>query len=193
MIKTFKVIFIWTCYFFTMALVLKIFFADVNYAFSQKSTLVLYEKKLESAVEAIDLNPNEPAYYVGKAKIILTSPYYGNIPDSFEKFEVLSLLKHAQELNKSNLVTLSNSISLYAYLAKSDPTSNFSSNNIDLDYIEYARSFYSILKYDYSTDVGILVKIANYEKKLGLEKEYLETIDMINLLRPGLLDWYVLD
>lgn len=83
------------------------------------------------------------------------------------------VLEEAIELNPNNLATIRNAIPLYASLDKT-----------------VARAYFADVKSAYSTDVGILVQIGKYEKKVSLESDFIKTTQMIRELRPDLLDWH---
>ena len=64
-----------------------------------------------------------------------------------------------------------------------------SNNNYDERYIGYVKEFYNETKNNYPNDAGVILGVAKYEKKLGLEESYQNSVERIKFLRPDLLDW----
>ena len=175
--KKFLIGILWFSYFIFLYSILKIFFADVYYFYSQKDSNLGYSDKIIYSKKATRLNPNEPAYLLGKARVLLSVNV--DLTES-DKINALALIDKAISLNDTNVVTLSNSIPLYAYLVDS----------FDVEYVDKTKIFYNQLKKNYSNDLGILVKIASYERKLGLEDDYEDTLNQIEILRPDILNWH---
>ncbi len=145
------------------------------------------------ADEAISLNPHEPYYHRTRARAKLIEALMSSSYDENKK-NALDDLQRSVELNPLNLATLRNNISLYYYLALKDLEVSGDSKSVvvDSDYLPITISYYESLKDNYSNDVGILVSLAHYEGKLGLEEERNFTLDQIKTLRPELLEWHPL-
>ena len=177
-------------YFGLSYFVLRCYFADVNFVRSQN---ILESGKAEDALvlsdKAINLNPFEPNYYRGRAKI-RTVFLVASSDNAEVKKLILEDLKKAEELNQNNLVTIRNSIPLYYFLAIRDVFLSPGSENMDDSYLSIVEDFYKKTKERYWSDVGVVLSIAKYEKKLGLETEYGESISRIEELRPDLLNWH---
>ncbi|OGC38962.1 hypothetical protein A3K42_00400 [candidate division WWE3 bacterium RBG_13_37_7] len=62
---------------------------------------------------------------------------------------------------------------------------------IDPAYDFIVHDFYAWVKTTYANDAGVLVSIAEYEKKLGWSEDYEKTLQMIKVLRPDLLNWRI--
>jgi len=152
-----------------------------------------YLEALKLADRAIELNPYEPNYYRGRARIntislsVATQEY---IPDL--KKLILEDLKHSYALNPNNLVTIRNLIPLYYFLATKDIAVKEDSGNVDLAYLSPTLEFFKMAKARFVTDAGVYVLVARYEKRLGQENELTKTLEHIRKLRPDLLDWYQL-
>jgi tetratricopeptide (TPR) repeat protein len=144
---------------------INIFSADVHY---KKSRDLLSEGKIKAALyntnEAVEKNSREPRYYYQRAKTLL-------VQNDNEKAE--ADLKKSIELNPKNLVTIRNIVPIYSFLDSAA-----------------ALGYYSSIKNVSPNDVGIYVLLAKYEKKLGLEEQYQESIAKITQLRPDLLNWH---
>jgi hypothetical protein len=165
------------------------FLADVYSARSEKSLENLdFNSSIKFAEKAIALNSMEPAYYRREAKLLLISPAGGN---NSRKELALKDIQTSIDLNSKNLATLRNSIPLLSYLALQDPNSK-DSPSLDEQYLPFVRDFYFSLFEDYPNDVGILVSLAHYQRKLGLTKDLNQTLHRIELLRPDLLEWHPL-
>lgn len=171
--------------------VINIFLGDM---YLKKSRLYLEngnpEESLVYIEKAIDKVPNEPYYLINRARVYITLSV-GENKESIKALKDLALsdLQKAYNLNLNNLRTTRNSIPLYYFLAINDYLEPSSTDNIDTNFIDTTKDFYAKTKQRYENDAGVLVSIAKYEKKLGLEKEYLESIGRIKILRSDLLDW----
>lgn len=172
-------------YIFSVKTFGKIYRADLYYKNSQKQLVLGKEEvALKNAQIAIYLNPNEPRYRLGKAKIFLTTR------DNNLKAGAVDDLKKAYNLNPKNLVTARNSVPLYYLIAINDVYKKPGKENLDVRYVEVVKKFFSDMKRRYPNDVGVYVLIAGYEKKLGFDTEYKNSIERIRELRPDLLQWY---
>ena len=164
--------------------VLNLFFADFTYRSSQSLlTNQEYSKSQEYSEKAISLNPNEPRYFYGKAKVLLVQ-----LPLS-SKQEILDLLISAGELNPDNLVTLRNIVPYYYFLAVEDLQEPERQDNIDTEFLPTTIEYLEYLSNRYSWDLGVQVLVAKYQKKLGLTELYENKIEKIRQLRPDLLEW----
>ena len=156
------------------------FLADV---FSAKSETALenldFSRSLKYSSEAIELNPQEPAYYRRRAKILLLSS---------SKKDALKDISVAIELNPKNLATLRNSIPLMHLMA----LQNLTEETVDLNYLPKTREFYLYLFETYPNDAGVLVSLASYQRKLGLKEDLDQTLHRISQLRLDLLEWHPL-
>jgi hypothetical protein len=99
-------------------------------------------------------------------------------------------LKKAEDLNPDNLVTLRNSIPLYYFLAVEDVFLRSGPDNLDQEYSSETIAFYEKIKERYWSDVGVILSVAKYEKRLGLTDEYRKSVNRVRELRPDLLDWH---
>ena len=179
-------------YFYLNLYIFKFYNADIYYKKGQEYIKNGDEKRaLYYADKAVTTNPYEPNYYRGRAKIktVLLASTQNNIKI---KQEIYDDLKKALELNKNNLVTIRNSIPIYYFLAVGDVYKAPGKDNYDEKYIELVKDFFNDTKRNYSNDVGVLVSIAKYEKKLGLEESYQDSVTRIEFLRPDLLEWHEL-
>lgn len=158
--------------------------AEIFYNASQQNTKnIKLDKALVEANMAIKLNNKEPKYIYNRAKILLLAEN--------PKEATLKDLVTAQELNKNNVVTLRNILPFYYFLTFKDLGNlENSPTNFDAKYFEITKDFIQRLKNKYPNDAGIVVLAAKYEKKLGLTKEYGDSIKMITQLRPDLLRWH---
>ena len=179
-------------YFYLNLYIFKFYNADIYYKKGQEYIKNGDEKRaLYYADKAVTMNPYEPNYYRGRAKIktVLLASTQNNIKI---KQEIYDDLKKALELNKNNLVTIRNSIPIYYFLAVGDVYKAPGKDNYDEKYVELVKDFFNDTKRNYSNDVGVLVSIAKYEKKLGLEESYQDSVTRIEFLRPDLLQWHEL-
>lgn len=188
--KKIFLILIWVAFGLLCYFLIRIYVADVFYRKSQNLIETGGDRVvLESINKAISLNPYEPNYYRGKAKVLIVrflsdanSPYT-------VKLEILTNLKKAYDFNPNNLVTIRNSIPLYYFLAVKDINLTAGVENIDSEYAPYTIEFFKMVKKSYWNDVGVIASIAKYEKKLGLDDDYEVSVERIKVLRPDLLDW----
>ncbi len=193
MTKKVLVIFIWSVYILVCVIFIRIFSADINY---KRSQALLDENHLESAVnlseKAVSQNPFEPNYYKGRAKVYLIKFLY--VKDISTKSQIkgniLADLEKAYSLNENNLVTIRNIFPLYYLLALRDINLETFQNNTDPKYLEVTKEFLEFNKKRFWNDAGVIASVAKYERKLGLVKEYSESVQRIMELRPDLLDWY---
>ncbi len=152
-----------------------------------------FEQALKNANLAIQLNPREPYYYRQRAKTFLLLAAQENTDKQIYKNQALNDLQKGLELNEDNLATIRNSIPYYYFLAKSDfalqqdPTLK---TNLDANFTQITLDFYKTTKMRFNTDAGAIVTLAKYEKLLGFDKEYAESIVQLKKLRPDLLEWY---
>lgn len=150
-----------------------------------------YYAALNKAECAVNKNDHEPNYYRNRAKILILLAATSEDSDisDYKKAALFDLIA-AYNLNPKNLVTLRNSVPLYYYLAIRDYSLPPGINNQDSEYIGITKEFFTTIKNRYSGDAGVVVLLAKYEKKLGLTKEYEESVEIIKKLRPDLLDWH---
>lgn len=180
--KLFKVLLLTIIYVSLIKVFWQTVSADKSYINSQRalkegdSTRALF-----LANKSIEKNENEPRYYYGRAKVYLVTA---------DKNKSLEDLKTAVELNPKNLVTLRNIVPIYYFLSISDLTKSDSSENLDEKYFQTTKEFYSSLKKYSPTDVGISVLLAKYEGRLQMTEELNESLEIIENLRPDLLDWH---
>lgn len=162
-----------------------LFLADY---YSQKAEDALekgeYTSSLKYSTQAIALNPKEESYYRRRAKVSLIFS---------AKEDVLMDINTAIELNPKNLATLRNVIPLMYYLSLQNPMAQNSSEElVDLEYFPKAVEFYRYMFHIYPNDAGILVSLAYYQGKLGLDEDLDQTLQRIRILRPDLLEWHPL-
>ncbi|MFC1700348.1 hypothetical protein ACFLZ4_01735 [Patescibacteria group bacterium] len=168
----------------------KVYISDMYF---KKSQIYLVAESLERALKysdkAVKFNSWEPNYYRGRAKV-LTVSLVSNKDVTSVKENILSDLKKAEELNPRNLVTLRNSVPIYYFLAIKDISLTSGLLNLDERYLDATKEFFKTLKNSYSHDVGVIVLLAEYERKLGLDDEYMESRKIVERLRPELLNWH---
>lgn len=145
------------------------------------------EKALGFANKAVSLNPLEPNYFRGRAKINVVR--LGSFGGTSLKESVLNDLKTAYNLNPQNLVTIRNSIPLYYFLTMKYMILGPVKENFDEKYLQPAINYLEQAKKSYWTDAGVITEVAGYEKKLGLDADYKESVERIRKIRPDLLDW----
>ena len=174
-------------------LIIKLFFADVMYAQSRNA---IGKGDIETATHNIDsailYNPNEPRYFLERAKIltIIGSTKDLNLNPEI-KIGALESLEKAEQLNSKNIVVLRNSMSIYYFLGFENINSNLQLSFVDEEYKKVASDKFEQLKATYPNDLGIFVLVAPLEKNLDLKNEFNSTIKKIEKLRPDLLDWYI--
>ena len=190
--KTRRIVLIplWFFYFFIVYRLSFFFSADKDY----KKSLELikrdsYDSALYYADRAVFINPLEPSYYRGRAKVRSAFLVHNDDVISVKK-AIFDDLKKAEELNPENLVTVRNSIPIYYLLAVKDFYAEPGENNADEKYAEIVKDFFARVKHKYWNDAGVISSVAKYEKKLGLEKEFEESKLRISKLRPDLLEWH---
>ena len=184
------IIIIWSLYLFSLYFLGRYYYADVNFKKSQELIGMGFEDEaLYCADKSVSLNPLEPNYYRGRAKVN-TVFLVSSKETSVVKESIYNDLKKAVGLNPDNLVTVRNSIPLYYFLVVDDIFLTPGSDNLDETYSSEVIHFYEKTKERYWSDVGVIVSIAKYEKKLGLIKEYEKSVERINDLRPDILDWH---
>lgn len=192
LLKIFLIAVLWLGTFFWTRTVWDNYSADAHYEKSQHQIdSGDYYEALESINSALTLNPYEPNYYRGRARINVIS--LSVVQEEFIpeiKKEIQDDLIHAYILNPDNLVTMRNLVPLYYFIATKDITVREDSANLDPEYLENTKSFIQRLKDRFVNDAGVYVLVARYEKRLGLTKEFGDSVKRINVLRPDLLDWY---
>jgi len=168
----------------------KYYKADVLYI---KSKGYLNDLKVGEALslinKSIELNPHEPNYLKERSKIKIVSLIYNKYDYEERKTGALFDMQKSIELNPNNLVTARNLIPLYYFLSYKELYSN-SSDNLDGKYMNIAREYYRYIKERYRNDAGVVLSVARYEKKLGLNNDFNESMEMIKKLRPDLLEWH---
>ena len=105
------------------------------------------------------------------------------------KQSALNDLQTAYNLNPQNLVTIRNSIPLYYFLTMKFMVLGPVKENLDENYLQLAIDYLEQAKKIYWDDAGVITEVAGYEKKLGLNAQYQESVDRIRKIRPDLLDW----
>ena len=172
--------------------IFKFYNADIYY---KKGQDYIKEGKTAEALhyadKSVTLNPLEPNYYRGRAKVN-TVLLVSSQDKQTIKQRIYDDLKKALELNKDNLVTVRNAVPLYYFLAVGDVYKTPGKDNYDEKYIDYVKEYFNDTKNKYPNDVGVVVGVAKYEKKLGLEESYQGSVNRIKLLRPDLLEWHEL-
>lgn len=191
MTKKFLIIPLVIAYSFSVYIFASLYLADVHYSMSQK-LLSKGEvvKGLEEIDKAISLNSLEPAYHRGRAKIFVYATI-GQDTDSTKNLKTLASqeLKASYNLNPNNLATIRNNTPIHYLLALKNIEQPVSAQNLDPVFLSEAKNYFEQTKKLYPNDVGVYTLIAGYEKKLGLTKEFNESIARIKELRPDLLDW----
>lgn len=190
--KLLLLLLIWAGYLFIFKISTSFYKADADFKESQD---IIKAGDLDKSIylvnRSIELNPLEPNYYRGRAKINTVSLVSTGDIEKVKESIYLDL-KKADELNPSNLVTLRNSVPIYYFLAVRDFYSVPGPDNHDPKYFGIVSDFYSKVKRDYWNDIGVLLSVAKYEKKLGMEDAYNETVIRVKELRPDILEWHEL-
>jgi len=184
-------ILVWIVYSLIFCFLMRMYVADTYYKKAQSlietgSNNIVFN----SASKAISLNPYEPNYYRGQAKVFVVRLLTYTDRNREAKLGILTNLKKAYELNPSNLVTIRNSIPLYYFLAVKDISLTSGEENIDGEFVTYTKDFFEMAKNRYWNDAGVISSLAKYEKKLGLSNEYEVSVERIKVLRPDLLEWH---
>mgnify|MGYP001432547169 CR=1 FL=1 len=178
-------------YTFLLNVFCSLYLADV---YNSQSKTYLGKGEFVKAKKYSDMttreNPREPSYYRYKAKVMLAELGLGVQDASAIKKEINSQLTKSQELNNKNLTTLRNIIPLYYFLALTDITADRGPENIDEVYLKVARDYYQYLKDTYPNDLGIITDVAEYERKLYLNEEYSDSVEMVKNLRPEIINWH---
>ncbi len=192
-VKGLAIILIWATAIFGIKILNQIYMAD-TYMTAEKDKVLEehYDLALKKINKSVELNYFEPNYHKEKARTLLIQQLD---PDSKENRGVLKdqayeEMKIAAGLNSNNLVTLRNLVPLYYFLAVANLDKPANASNLDEKYWPIARAYFDELKIKYSTDAGVISIIAGYEKKLNLNKGYEKSVEMIEQLRPDLLNWY---
>lgn len=161
---------------------------------SDESETLLENSKLTSSLEkineAIILNPQEPSYYRQRARVYITLNLLPDQNHQINKLLAFEDLIYAESLNSVNIATLRNAIPLYYFLALGSLNGGDSPENLDSEYLESTKNYYSRLKQTYPRDAGVIAAVAKYEKRLGLIEEYNDSVNRIRELRPDLLEWH---
>src|SRR3989338_10618724 len=107
-------------YFMLVKSFISIYLADTYYTRSRDFVGdVEFSDALKFVNKALEQNPLEPAYYRGRAKVLILSALYSlKEDDKLDlKKEAYEDLQNAFNLNVNNLATIRNSIPLYYYLS----------------------------------------------------------------------------
>ncbi len=168
------------------------YYADVN--FEKANAYITFgdmPKALDSADKAIEQNPLEPNYYRIRARVLINYlPKQTKDIQREIKNSILEDLEAAYSLNPQNLVTIRNIVPLYYFVATENILLGANKENVDPEYLPYAKNFYAYHKHYSPNDVGIYALLAKYEKRLNLMEEYDVSVSRVKELRPDLLDWY---
>jgi hypothetical protein len=190
--KGIKLLVVLLIYGYLMTMFYNYYIADVNY---QKSTRYIIagemSKALDAANKSIELNPLEPNYHRMHARVLIN--FLPKQPPEVQKQLkkiVLHDLETAYGLNPKNLVTIRNLVPLYYFVAAENILIGATPENVDEEFLPYARDFYNLHKHYSPNDVGVYALIAKYEKRLNLVKEYGDSVKRVAVLRRDLLDWY---
>ncbi len=181
-----------SAYLYFIQSILNLYKADIHYKSSER---LLSKGEIQQAYtyanKAVEKNPNEPAYFRQRAKILLMSTLEQSDENKTKiKSGALRDLQYSQTLNPNNMATLRNNAGLYMILAVKDLSQPISPTNIDNNYDFTVKNYFNFLKQRFPNDAGIYVLTANLEKRLGFEKEYEQTKIQIKTLRPDLLEWH---
>jgi hypothetical protein len=166
--------------------------ADLAYEKAKDSLdQVQLSDAFDHAEAAIKLNPLEPNYYRMRARVLINYlAYKDRSVRTVTKQLIINDLQNAYNLNPENLVTIRNIIPLYYFVATENVSAPAVVENVDPYFLEPVKNFYAQVK-DYSpSDAGVYALIAKYEKRLGLDSEYNDSVEKVRVLRPDLLDWY---
>ncbi len=179
-------------YFYFLSVVLNLFIADMYFASAKyKLENGEIENSLKEINKSISSNSNEPQYFRQKIKILDAKRILVKEAE-IEKIEgsILSLLLESESKNPKNLATLRNIIPLYYFWIGKEGTDEEITNPNREEKIKVARVYFLKLKNTYYNDLGILVDVATYEKKLGLMQDYELTKAMATNLRPDVIEWH---
>lgn len=191
-LKIFILISIWVLFLYGLKYLRKTYLADIYYARSQNLLKDVDIKESQKYANlAVKLNPYEANYYRGRAKVDTVALVSAPINEQKEyKERILNDLQHAVGLNEDNLVIIRNSVPLYFFISTFDLSKPAGPSNIDYEYLPFAEDFFSFAKHKYDHDAGVISLVAKYENRLGLEKEYERSIELVETLRPDLLEWH---
>lgn len=150
---------------------IKPFVADVYFKYGKDAlSKGEFDIALSNFNMAIRINPKESSYYKNRAQCYAEM---NNLSSSF-----LDLIT-GLSINPNDTMFIRNSFYVYYLLASKDPF-----------YIPITKAMFLNTKKRYSTDVGVLVDIAKYEKVLGWEGDYSTSLMEIEKLRPDILKWH---
>ncbi|OGC46524.1 hypothetical protein A2V49_00555 [candidate division WWE3 bacterium RBG_19FT_COMBO_34_6] len=191
--KAILIFIIFFIYVYLNNIYIKLFIADSYFILAKNSTSSGdYVKSIKYINTAIQNNPQEPTYHRESAKIRLTGLQNFEVESKNYigyKKKILKELVKARELNRYNLATIRNSIPLYYFLTIKDLNRSGSKDNIDEQYLQITKEFFSGLKNLYPNDLGLFVDVAKYEKKLGLTEDFNYSLSVIIKLRPDIVTW----
>jgi len=143
-----------------------------------------YSLALANFNKAITYNSKEASYYKNRAQCYAQISFLLN--DSPEKsvYKELALgdLEYAYNLNPKNLKFVRDSFYVYSLLALKEPA--------DSKIVLISKDVFVKNKQIYNTDLGTLVDIGVYEKRLNWFEDYEVTQSLIKKLRPDVLKWY---
>ena len=162
-----------------------LFYADV---YVKKGKEYLSKGDYTNAIfnfdKAVEKNPSESFYYrnraYGYASMAGTADSY-LIDSNILKKLALNDLEIAYSINPKNLRLIRNSIPVYYLLSLKEQSSSI--------FVTTTKSYFELTKKSYPLDVGTLVDIAVYEKKLNWMEDYYNTLGLIQKLRPDILEW----
>ena len=180
-IYIFSVIAVWLCFLlFLFKFVIADYYAIKGDTFLENGD---YKSALSYFDKAILLNPNQPNFYIKRATAYGFVAMFSDDKnqDFFKNLAIIDLIK-GLKINNNNTKYIRESFFVYSLLAlKQQPTS---------PYYLIAKKTFAHYKDFYRSDLGVLVDIAVYEKRLGLKDDLQITLSQIKKLRPDLLDWY---
>lgn len=186
-----KIILILVCASLFLQHVIKMYIADVEYKRARNSVENgRFEQAYKYIQKAIENNSLEASYYRERARVYI-GMQLGQNTDTVNALKDLAFadLQKSINLNPNNLASIRNALPYFYFLAIKDTNKPADPNNLDEKYLRIAQDFFIENELKYSTDVGTLVDIATYEKKLFLTRNYEETRELIKQLRPDILEW----
>ena len=188
--KALVILFSFGLYIFFVGKILGVYVADL---YQTQSRVYLEDNQtaeaLKASNKAISYNRYEPAYLRQKVKVLLAQKIVADSARVDIEDKILKDLIKARELNPKNLATLRNSIPLY-YFWVGNASLDRENPEYHEEKISSARTQYEVLKNTYNNDLGMIVDIAKYEKKLEMAEDYSVSYELAKGLRPDIVDWY---
>ncbi|MFC1722459.1 hypothetical protein ACFL0C_02310 [Patescibacteria group bacterium] len=191
--RTFLFLILLIAFVFSLNKFINNFIADVYYVSAQEAAKDKdFPRARKHSRLAVKYNNKEPLYYRGYGKVLLSSQLSRSISDQLPTFkeQAYENLETAYSLNEKNLATLRNTIPLYYFLALNEISTDTGEKILDERFLEISKNQFKMLKQTYPNDLGILIDVTKYEKKLGLDNDVEKNINSAKILRPDIVEWH---